>query len=55
MDGVAIREAVATEDRRYPELVHSTRCRFVVLAGEVGGRWSETTGRFIEALLQASE
>ena len=49
-DGVAIKEAEAYKKRKYPELVHSTRCRLVVLAGEVGGRWSAETVRFIEEL-----
>ena len=45
-----MKAAETDKGRRYPALVHSTRCRLVVLAGEVGGRWSETTVRFIEAL-----
>jgi hypothetical protein len=43
---LAIKAAEAHKEQRYPELVHSTRCRLVILAGEVGGRWSETTVRF---------
>ena len=41
-DGVAI--AAAEEDKRetYPGLVHSAKCQLVVLACEVGGRWSGT-------------
>ena len=49
-DGVAIKDAEKRKRQRYPELLHSTRCRLVVLAGEVGGRWSAETVRFIEEL-----
>ena len=48
--GVAIEEVEADNERRCPELVHFTLCLLLVLAGEVGGRWSETTVRFTEAL-----
>ena len=49
-DGVAI--AAAEKDKRetYPELVHSSRCQLVVLACEVGGRWSDTCARLAEEL-----
>ena len=44
-------KAVKTDNgRSYPELIHSARCRLAVLAGEVGGRWSAETVRFIEEL-----
>ena len=49
-DSVAIKAAEAYKAWKYPELVHSTRCRLVVLAGEAGGRWSAETVRFIEEL-----
>ena len=39
---MAIRRAEARKRRRYPELVHSDECRLVVLACEIGGRWSPT-------------
>jgi len=42
VDGVAIRKAQKDKEGTYPELVHSTRCRLVVLACEIGGRWSDT-------------
>ena len=39
------------KERRYPELSgHNNRCRLVVLAGEVGGRWSDETRTFIRSL-----
>ena len=49
-DGVAI--ARAEEDKRetYPEMVASSRCRLVVLACEIGGRWSATCVALIRAL-----
>ena len=44
-DGVALRVAIRQKERRYPELSgHNNRCRMVVLAGEVGGRWSDASG-----------
>ena len=49
-NGIAIQEAEKRKANKYPELLHSTRCRLVVLAGEVGGRWSAETVRFIEEL-----
>ena len=39
--------------KTYPELVSSSRCKFLVLAGEVGGRWSDTTCRLIRDLATA--
>lgn len=41
---------MGAHERFHPELVHSTRCGLAVHAGEVGGRWSETSVRFIEEL-----
>ena len=50
-DGVALRVARRRKERRYPELSgHNNRCRLVVLAGEVGGRWSDETRTFIRSL-----
>ena len=37
----------------YPELVGGSRCRLVVLAMEVGGRWSQEAADFIRLLAQA--
>ena len=50
-EGVAISMAQRRKERRYPELVgRRARSRLVVLAVEVGGRWSPTTQHFISAL-----
>ena len=52
--GVALREARARKERTYPELAREGgRARQVVLAGEVGGRWSSETQDFLCALAKA--
>ena len=52
-DGVALRVARRRKERRYPELSgHNNRCRLVVLAGEVGGRWSDETRTLEPPLLR---
>ena len=52
--GVALSAARRRKERAYPELVGPhRRARFVVLAGEVGGRWSEETWSFISQLAKA--
>ena len=53
-DGVVVQAARLRKERTYPELVgpHG-RARLVVLAGEVGGRWSEETRRFLSLLARA--
>ena len=38
--GAALRLACRAKERTYPEELRSQRCRLVVLALEVGGRWS---------------
>lgn len=38
--GVALQDARKLKERVYPEFRRSSRCRLVVLAIEVGGRWS---------------
>ena len=38
--------------KRYPELLAGTRCKLVVTAMEVGGRWSEEAHCFLETLAQ---
>ena len=40
--GIAIANIEDVKATTYPELVSSTQCKFLVLAGEVGGRWSAT-------------
>ena len=53
-DGVVLTAARRRKERRYPELVgpHS-RARLVVLAMEVGGRWSSETRSFLAQLAKA--
>ena len=51
--GVAIAHIEEKKATTYPELVSSSRCKFLVLAGEVGGRWSDATCRLIRDLATA--
>jgi hypothetical protein len=51
--GVALRAARRDKERTYPELVIGRRCRLVVLAFEVGGRWSEEAASFVRLLARA--
>jgi hypothetical protein len=46
-NGLDIKAAEQGKDHNYPELVHFTRFRLVVLACEVGGQWSAQTVRLI--------
>ena len=46
-DGVAITRAEEAKRVTYHDLVASSRCRLVVLACEVGGRWSDTCVAFV--------
>ena len=39
--GAALQDARRSKERTYPDLLNNQRCRLVVLAIEVGGRWSE--------------
>ena len=42
------------KERTYPELVgRGARARLVVFAGEVGGRWSGETSKFLRLLAEA--
>ena len=50
VDGAAIGRAERKKRRRYPELLSSPFGRLVVLACEVGGRWSDTSLRFVAGL-----
>ena len=53
-NGVALSAARRRKERAYPEPVGPhRRARLVVLAGEVGGRWSEETRSFISQLAKA--
>jgi len=38
------------KENKYPELVSSSRVRFLVLAGEVGGRWNDTALQLVRDL-----
>ena len=54
MDGVAILAARRAKERRYPEFVGvQARARLVVLAVEVGGRFSKETNGFLKGLAKA--
>ena len=52
--GAALEEARQQKERTYPELSgDGGRARLVVLAAEVGGRWSPETAEFLCALAKA--
>ena len=53
-DGAALEVARRRKERTYPELAGERgRARLVVLAAEVGGRWSKETATFLAALAKA--
>ena len=53
-DGVALQRARRRKERTYPELLdRNGRVRLVVLAIEIGGRWSEEAQDFIMQLARA--
>ena len=53
-DGAALVQARQLKRRTYPELSGDHgRARLVVLASEVGGRWSEETWAFVRQLAKA--
>ena len=53
-DGVTLAAARRAKELRYPELVgRRARARLVVLAVEVGGRWSPETQQFLSLLARA--
>ena len=52
-DGAVADAARSDKERRYPELAASSRCRLVMLALEVGGRFSTETVDFFQQLAQA--
>ena len=54
IDGAALVVARCRKERAYPELVGPrSRAKMVVLAGEVGGRWSEETATLLRLLAAA--
>ena len=53
-DGAVLVAARRRKERTYPELVGPrARARLVVLAGEVGGRWSQEVNTFVRLLARA--
>ena len=53
-NGAVLEQARRRKERRYPELVGAEgRARLVVLAGEVGGRFSAETAHFLRSLASA--
>ena len=54
VDGAALSEARRRKQRTYPELSGTQgRARLVVLAAEVGGRWSDEARAFVSQLAKA--
>ena len=49
-DGIALEDIAHDKRVRYPEFANSSRCRLVVAAMEVGGRWSEEAYQFLVQL-----
>ena len=55
-DGAALEDARRRKEATYPELSgEGGRVRLVVLAAEVGGRWSAETAQFLTAKARAQE
>ena len=53
-DGAALQRAKRRKEATHPELSgEGGRARLVVLAAEVGGRWSVETAQFLSALVKA--
>ena len=52
-DGVALQTALRAKRRRYRDLQSSQRCRLLVAAVEVGGRWSTEAYYFLVHLAKA--
>ena len=48
--GAALQDARSSKERTYPELLRSRRCRLVVFALEIGGRWSPEATSFLRLL-----
>ena len=48
--GAALALARKAKERTYPELRQSARCKLVVLALELGGRWSTEAATFVRLL-----
>ena len=52
-NGVRLDAARRRKDTKYPELLNSRRCRLVVTAMEIGGRWSAEAWTFLSLLARA--
>ena len=52
-DGVQLQTSSARKEQKYRELLQSRRCHLVVLALEVGGRWSKEAAAFVRLLAKA--
>ena len=52
-DGAQLRVARSRKEGKYRELLSTRRCRLVVLAMEVGGRWSTEALQFVQLLAKA--
>jgi len=53
VDGIQLLEARRRKERTYAVMLRSRRCKLVVLAMEVGGRWSDEAVTFIRLLAKA--
>ena len=51
--GAALAQARRSKERTYPELVNAQRCRLIVLAIEIGGRFSSVAATFLRLLARA--
>ena len=49
-DSAGLPSVRPAKERTYPELLRAPRCRLVVLALELGGRWSPEAAEFIRHL-----
>ena len=52
-DGAVLAQARHDKERTYPEIATSGRCKFVVMAIETGGRWSEEAVHVLRQLAHA--
>ena len=52
-DGVALEVARRRKERTHPEMAPWSRCRLMVMANEVGGRWSPEALAFLRQLAKA--
>ena len=53
VDGVQLQVARRRKEVKYHKLLQARRCRLVVVALEVGGRWSEEAVKFVQLLAKA--